>query len=146
MKELRINLSEMAHKIQEDVKNLVKGFSEMDIAAYAMGRWIPQADVFEGKEEIRILIDLPGLAPGRVEVSLTGNQLKVAGEKPALETSEGFRPMQTERRAGSFSRTFILHVMVDPDRVSASLKDGMLDIHLPKRPESVEREIKVEVK
>ncbi|MHC4601524.1 MAG: Hsp20/alpha crystallin family protein [Planctomycetota bacterium] len=144
MKDLRWNLSEMVQKIQEDVKKLVKGFSEGDIAAYAMGQWIPRADVLETPDEVRILVDLPGIAPSDVDVTLTGNELKVHGEKSKQE-EEDFRFHLNERRHGAFSRTFPLPASVDPQHVAATVRDGLLTITFPKKPESRAREIKVEV-
>ncbi|MHC4780957.1 MAG: Hsp20/alpha crystallin family protein [Planctomycetota bacterium] len=146
MKEIRINLSEMAQKIHDDVKNLVKGFSDMDLAAYAMGQWVPRADLFKGKTEIRLFLDLPGIESGSVDVSLTGNELKVSGNKDLPVDVEGFQSRLAERRCGAFSRTFPLPAAVDPESVSASLRNGRLDIVLAKKADSVEREIKVDVK
>ena len=139
------NLSEMVQKIQEDVKKLVKGFSEGDIAAYAMGQWVPRADILETAEEVRILIDLPGISPEEVDVTLTGNELKIHGEKSRREEEE-FRFHLAERRHGAFSRTFPLPASVDPQAVAATVRDGLLTIAFPKKPESRAREIKVEVK
>ncbi|MCU0723190.1 MAG: Hsp20/alpha crystallin family protein, partial [Planctomycetes bacterium] len=106
MSEIRLNIGEIVQKIQEDVKRLVKGFSDMDVAAYAMGQWVPAADVLEGRAEFRILVDLPGVAPDKVEVTLQNDQVKVSGEKTSGGDGEGFKAHLSERRTGAFNRTF----------------------------------------
>lgn len=146
MKQVRINVSEMLHKIQEDVKRLVKGFSDVDIAAYAMGQWVPKADVLAGPAELRILVDLPGIAPDAVDVSVTGGILKVSGEKPSGFSGAELKAVSAERRAGRFSRSFELPAAVQTDAVHATMRDGLLQISLPKKADSMEREIKVEVR
>ncbi|MHC5036935.1 MAG: Hsp20/alpha crystallin family protein [Planctomycetota bacterium] len=146
MKDMPINLSEMIHKIQDDVKRLVKGFSDIDLAAYAMGHWVPHADMVEGKGEVRVLVDLPGISVEGVDVTLMGSELKIEGEKPARIDVEGYAPLLAERRTGRFSRKFALPFTVDPYGVSASMQNGLLEIRLPKVSASAEQEVKVEVK
>jgi HSP20 family protein len=135
----------MVHKIQEDVKRLVKGFSEGDLAAYAMGQWVPQADILEGGSDIRILVDLPGCTLGNVDVSLTGDQVKVHGEKPSGAAAEGATVLLSERRTGSFARTFSLPASADREKLTAVLRDGLLEISCPKKAESMEREVKIQI-
>jgi HSP20 family protein len=145
MNEVRIHIGDMVHKIQEDVKRLVKGFSEGDLAAYAMGQWVPQADILEGRSDVRILVDLAGVPSGNVEVSLTGDQVKVRGEKPSGGAAEGVTVHLAERRTGSFSRTFSLPASADREKLTAVMRDGLLEISCPKKPESMEREVKIQI-
>ncbi|MHC4778819.1 MAG: Hsp20/alpha crystallin family protein [Planctomycetota bacterium] len=145
MKENRWHLSEVVQKIQEDVKKLVKGFSDGDIAAYAMGMWVPNADIVETAQEIKVLVDLPGISADAVDVTLAGSELKVHG-RHAEEDMEGVKVHLAERRRGAFSRTFSLPASVDPKQVDATVKDGLLEVTFPKKPESQPNEIKVEVK
>ena len=146
MKDIRWNLSEIAQKIQDDVKKLVKGFSDGDVAAYAMGMWVPMADIVENSEEVHILVDLPGISAQEVEVTLTGTELKVHGSSPEKGELESAKFHLAERRHGPFSRTFSITASVDPKQVSAKVHDGLLEVVFPKKPESKAQQIKVEVK
>jgi len=146
MKEQRWHLTEIVQKIQEDMKKLVKGFSDGDIAAYAMGMWVPAADVVETAEEVHVIVELPGVAAEAVDVSLTGNELKVHGTPPGRGDQESGRFHLAERRHGPFSRTFVLPATVDPQQVRAKVNGGLLEITFDKKPESRAQQIKVEVK
>ena len=146
MREMRINVSEILQKVQDDVKRLVKGFSEMDVAAFAMGRWNPAADILESGQDVRILVDLPGLAQSEVDVSIAGGELRISGFKPSSREGEELKALTAERGAGQFNRSFELPATVDPDKISASMRNGLLEVVLPKREDLIRREVKIDVK
>jgi HSP20 family protein len=143
MAEIRLHIGEIVQKIQEDVKKLVKGFSDMDVAAYAMGQWVPQADVLEGRSDFKILVDLPGVPSDKVEVTLQGDQVKISGEKASGGETEGYKAHLSERRSGTFSRTLTLPASADREKLSAKMRDGLLELVCPKKAESMEREVKI---
>ena len=94
--------------------------------------WAPLADVYETHDSFVVQIELPGLSQDDVEVELDADQLTLRGERRMGDKTrpESFHRM--ERSYGSFSRSFQLSEDVDPERVTARFKDGLLRVELPK--------------
>lgn len=101
----------------------------------------PRFDVKEVKDGYLIKADLPGVKEEELSVSLTGNQLTVNGKREEEQRDEGERYYAMERSYGTFARTFSLPDSVDAEHVTADLKDGVLAIHIPKRPEAQPKKI-----
>ncbi len=103
----------------------------------------PRADILEGEQEFRILMDLPGIAAADLEISVESQTLSVKAERK-LEVPEGFEPRRRERAGNvGFTRTFRLGAGVDPGNVQAKLLDGVLTLTLPKTEQSLPRRIEV---
>lgn len=107
--------------------------------------WLPACDVFEDKDAVKIVAEVPGVKPEDVKLSLENNILTIRGEKKqqAEETSE--RVHRYERTYGSFERSFALPSTVDPDRIAASYDQGILTVSIPKAERARPREIPVKV-
>jgi HSP20 family protein len=107
--------------------------------------WLPPVDVFEGKEALKIVAELPGVKPEDVKISLENRTLTLKGEKKqvAEETSE--KVHRYERAYGSFERTFTLPGTVNPEQIQATYADGLLTIVLPKAEQAKPREIPVKI-
>ncbi|MFZ5468007.1 MAG: Hsp20/alpha crystallin family protein [Myxococcota bacterium] len=95
----------------------------------------PSFDVTETKEAYVFKADVPGVKEEDLEITLTGNRLSVSGKRELEKKEEGQRYYSYERAHGSFERTFTLPEGVDPDNIHCELKDGVLTIALPKKPE-----------
>ena len=91
----------------------------------------PAVDVVELPDRFEVFCDVPGIEMGDIEVSLAGAVLTVKGEKKAPAGGPG-RAYREEGVAGRFQRTIQLPGSLDPEKVEASLKDGVLTIALPK--------------
>jgi HSP20 family protein len=110
--------------------------------------WRPPVDVVEDKDRIVLTADLPGVSLEQVEIQLHKDVLTVRGERKvaqaaeSAETGELFR--RFERVSGVFERSFTLPPTVDVDRIEAGMRDGVLTVSLPKRPEAQPRQIKVQ--
>lgn len=102
----------------------------------------PVFDVKETKDGYVIKADLPGLKDEDVAISMIGNQLTISGTREE-KREEGVRYYVLERSRGSFTRTFVLPDSVDGEHVTANLKDGVLSLHIPKRPEAQPRKINI---
>ena len=105
----------------------------------------PLSDVTEVDDAVRILLELPGVPPGAVQVWVRGNRIEVTGEKPP-----DFPPGETsflclERIFGKFRRVFEVVGSVDLGALSATRKDGILAITIPKIPERRGRERRIPV-
>ena len=101
------------------------------------GSWSPLADVYETQESFVVLVELPGLSQDDVELQVDPDQLVVRGERRMSDKTRPDSFHRMERSYGFFSRTFPLPVDVDPARVTAQFRDGLLRLDLPKaRPRS----------
>lgn len=107
--------------------------------------WAPASyDVqFEDSGDSFVLrADVPGLTENEVQISVTGNSVTLKGERK-LETPEGYSVHRRERSGVSFAKSFQLPTRVDPDKVTATLKLGVLTLTLPKAAEAQPRQISV---
>jgi HSP20 family protein len=106
--------------------------------------FVPQFDVKETKDAYVFKADLPGVKQENIDISLTGNRLSVSGHRES-EVEEGEESYYTcERSCGSFSRGFTLPEGVDPEHIRAEMKDGILTLLLPKRPELQPKKISIQ--
>jgi HSP20 family protein len=107
--------------------------------------WVPPVDIFEQKDAIRILAEVPGVRPADVKISLEGNVLTVRGQKEQVAEEQTERVHRYERTYGEFERTFSLPATVDASKITASYEHGILTLTLPKVEQAKPREIQVEV-
>lgn len=98
-------------------------------------------DVYETERDIVLRSAIAGVRPERLEVFVHHGMLTVRGTRPAL-TEAGSRPIVRECHWGGFSRSVLLPADVDPDRVAATIVDGVLTVRMSK----IERSKKIEVK
>lgn len=97
--------------------------------------FVPSFEVKETKDSFVFKADLPGVKEGDLDVSLTGNRLTVSGRRQEENREEGEQFFTYERSYGSFSRSFTLPDGVDGDHIQAELKEGVLTLVVPKKPE-----------
>ncbi len=105
--------------------------------------WTPALDLFETPSDLVLIVDLPGVDPASIDLSLTGNVLTLRGEKPAPEVAGG-HPRAKERALGSFHRQITVTEAVDFDRVQAEARDGVLTVRLPKQEAAKPRTITIQ--
>ena len=106
--------------------------------------WVPPVDLLENEDEFKLVAELPGLASEDVKISLTENVLTLRGEKKAVKEEKIENWHHVERTYGTFERSVQLTSAVDPAKVTAKFKDGVLTVILPKSNESRPRDIKIE--
>jgi HSP20 family protein len=106
-------------------------------------RWLPAMDLLETDEDFVLRADLPGMTESDVNIELEDNVLTVSGERKAEheDKREGFH--RVERAFGSFSRSLTLPKGVDPEAVSASFNDGVLEVRIPKPEQRKPRKIAI---
>ncbi len=110
------------------------------------GAYSPAVDVIEEPESFEVLCDVPGLEIADMEISVAGSVLTLKGERKGTGSSNGHTAYREEGHVGRFQRTLQLPMAIDPDRVEASLKDGVLRIVLPKHEQHKPRQIAVKAK
>jgi HSP20 family protein len=136
-------VSQLQNEINQVFGNLKDGDSNS-----ATADWSPAVDVLEYNDRFQLLLDVPGVEPKDVEITLDNGVLSVSGnrrEEKAVETKGPQQPQQQrlERRLGRFHRRFILPDTVDAENVNASGRNGVLEIVIPKQPKAQPRRIAV---
>jgi len=117
-----------------------------DFGFTAPSTWMPPVDIFQtGEHELVLKAELPDMSREDIEISIENFVLTIKGEKKASTDVKDEQYHHVERRYGSFSRSFSLPQTVDPNRVSADYKQGVLTVKLPLREEAKPRTIKVDV-
>lgn len=107
--------------------------------------WSPAVDVFETENEVILKADIPGVDPKDVDVRMENGTLALKGERKFSNEKKEKGYHRVERGYGSFTRYFTLPDTVDGEKVSASYKDGVITVALPKKDVAKPRSIKVEV-
>lgn len=112
--------------------------------APAPGTWVPPVDVSESPTEIVIQIELPGLRKDEIDIQLTGDTLRISGERRPQELARSEHYHRIERSYGAFSRAFQIETAIEAGDVVASYEDGVLSITLPKREAVRPRQIPIQ--
>ena len=119
-------------------------FRELEaVAAGDYGLFAPSFDVKENKEGYVFRADLPGVKEDDLEIALTGNHLTISGKREQEKHEQGDTYYASERSYGSFSRAFTLPDGTDGENVKAELKNGVLQVVVPKKPEVQPRKIAI---
>jgi HSP20 family protein len=108
------------------------------------GAWVPPVDVAETQDRILVRTELPGLRQEDIQIEFENGLLTLRGER-RLEKVEGLTWHRVERSYGNFSRTFTLPRTVDPEKITASYREGVLEIEVPKREEAKPKQIRIAV-
>ena len=104
---------------------------------------LPAVDVYEDDAGITLLADMPGVARDQLELKVEGDALSIEGGVRAL-TPEGLEAVYAEVRVPRYRRAFTLSRELDPTRIQAQLKDGVLTLRLPKAEHAKPRRIAVQ--
>ncbi len=139
-------------------KDVEKTRSEMDrlLDIFLFGRpkmggaigeeeWQPPIDVAETENELVVNVEIPGVDPEEIDVSLSGDTLLIRGEKKQETEEKGEDYHLLERNYGTFIRSIDLPAEVQSDKINASYKNGVLTIVLPKSERTQKKEIKIKV-
>jgi HSP20 family protein len=110
-----------------------------------LGLRVPPIDVFEEGGSIVAKAELPGMKKEEIEVVVSGSELTISGRKEKEEKVERKDYRRFERASGAFRRTVALPAEVALDKVTATYKDGVLEIRAPKAEGAAARGRKVEV-
>jgi HSP20 family molecular chaperone IbpA len=105
---------------------------------------VPRVDVLEDQTGITLLADLPGVSRERLDLKVEGDTLLIEGSVGAL-TQEGQETSYAEVRLPLYRRSFTLSRELDTTRIEAKLKDGVLNLRIPKQAQAQARRIPVQV-
>jgi HSP20 family protein len=106
--------------------------------------WVPAADMYEDGTDMMIFVDLAGVDPDQVKVSLENRSIVLSGERPSPSPRGVMRIHQMEIDSGLFRRRIPLPEPVDFDKIQCTYKHGLLRIVLPKKPRQERVQIPIE--
>ena len=109
------------------------------------GEWFPSLDVAETKNDIVVKVELPGMDQKDIDISLSDGHLMIKGEKKQEKEEKEENYHFIERSYGTFTRSVHLPKEVKRDKISASYKNGVLKVLLPKSEEAKKKEVKIQV-
>lgn len=110
---------------------------------YESQNWAPAVDIRENDKTYTLLVDIPGVNPKDIDVSMEKGVLAIKGNREKNETVEGENYKRVERSYGSFARYFDLPDSVDADNIEAAANDGVLTVTIPKQESVISRRIEV---
>jgi HSP20 family protein len=113
--------------------------------ALIMAEWMPPVDISEDEKEYVITAELPEVRKEDVKVTVENGVLTITGERRFEKTEENKKWHRVERSYGTFARTFSLPDDIDPAKVNAEFKNGMLKIHVAKSEAARPKQIDVKV-
>jgi len=103
----------------------------------------PPVNVYESDDEVRVQCEVAGVQAEDLDVTITGETLTIKGVKHPLGDEEKVRFVRRERGSGQFTRTVVLPEAVNPDKIQASLSNGVMSIRLPKAAAAKPRQIEI---
>jgi HSP20 family protein len=104
--------------------------------------FLPTADIYETQDALKVVLEMPGVQKGNVEIHVEDGVLNVEGRLD-LTKYQGLQPLYTEYNIGHYSRSFRLSNKINQDKINAELKEGVLSLTLPKVEEAKPRTIQV---
>ena len=107
--------------------------------------WTPACDIYEDGEEIVVRAELAGVEPVDVEVRFENGVLTLKGERKLEKEDRRENYHRLELSYGTFTRAFSMPATIDSEKIRAESKQGVLHIHLPKKPEAKPKSIQVKV-
>lgn len=131
-------------QLQDDINRLFSSWSTNDSSSVTAD-WVPSVDINEFGDKFQLYIDVPGVDPKNVDITLEAGVLTITGERfrQGEKAEENVIRRRTERGNGRFYRRFILPESVDADKVKATDRHGVLEISIPKQAKALPKRIKV---
>ncbi|MGD9301870.1 MAG: Hsp20/alpha crystallin family protein [Desulfobacterales bacterium] len=135
------------NELRREIDNLYDRFFEPNFLPssymFGEGKWDPTLDISEGRKDITVRAEIPGIEAKDFDISIDGRLLTIKGEKKQEHREKEETYYRVERSYGYFNRTIELPAAVSPDKVDATYKRGILKIKLRKSKESESKRIKI---
>jgi HSP20 family molecular chaperone IbpA len=104
--------------------------------------FVPTADIYETKDALTVILEMPGVEKNNVDVRVEDDVLRITGQLD-LSKYKGLAPLYTEYNIGNYARNFRLSNKIDQNKIAAELKDGVLWLTLAKAEEAKPRTIEI---
>jgi HSP20 family protein len=105
--------------------------------------WLPAVDIYETDQDLVLTAEIPGIDEKDVEISLENNVLSIKGDRKFEKETKEENYHRIERSYGTFYRSFTLPNYVDPEKVHAVHENGVLKVHMGKKPELKPKKVKI---
>jgi len=115
-----------------------------DEVEFSIRNWNPVVDVYDNDDNFVIKAELPGIDKEDIEIDVKDRVLTLKGERSSENEVKEDNYYRRERSFGKFERAFTLPADVDPDKIKADFKDGVLKIDIPKPEEQKPRQITIQ--
>jgi HSP20 family protein len=141
----RFNPQQNLDSIHNQLSRFLEPFIRTADEDLVSGAWVPPVDVAETQEKIIVRAEVPGMKQEDIQIEFENGLLSIRGERKLIK-EEGTTFHRVERTFGNFSRSFTLPRTIDPEKISASYRDGVLQIEVPKKEEAKPKQIRIEVR
>jgi HSP20 family protein len=105
--------------------------------------YVPEVNIYEFEDSLKLWADMPGVKEKDVDVTLKDGMLTLVG-KVSTEIYNGLRPLYTEYNIGNYYREFVLNEDIDEAKIRATMRNGVLELTLPKKEHAKPRRIEVQ--
>ena len=133
------------NRIQNEINRLFEQISEVEPGRATTGSWMPNVDLYESGNDLVAKLELPGVDPGSVKLSVNGNNLIVQGDKPRIDAPPGAKFHCLERGSGTFRRVIRLGVPINTHKAKTEYRDGLLIVAFPKVPNRRGEEVAIPI-
>ena len=143
---IRHHAPQQARNFQNEINQFINQFltpAGDDQSNVVTSQWQPRVDIKEEPKRFVIAADIPGVDPKDIEIHMEKGVLSLKGERKAEAKTEEANFTRVERTYGGFYRRFALPDTADADKISASGANGVLEIVIPKKPETTPRRITI---
>ena len=107
--------------------------------------WAPRIDAFDREKDLVIRVEVPGVKPEDVDITVEDRTLTISGKRQFEETADQAGYHRREIFTGEFKRTLVLPEGLNPEEITAKAEEGILSVIIPRRPEVLPRKVKVGV-
>ena len=137
---------EQLSTLREEINRLFDSpFGELTRHMELFNGWTPALDVYEDKDNLIVKAELPGMKREEIDISFHDGTLTISGERKYEQKNQDAETYRAERFFGKFHRTLALPKPVQSDKATATYKDGILTVTLPKTEEAKPKQIQVNV-
>jgi len=137
------DLTTLHDRINRLFENSYYGNNERE--ADAVANWYPPTDIIETKDNYVLKLEVPGMKKEDVNIELKANVLTIKGERKEEKEIKEENYHRIESFSGTFSRSFTMPDNIDSQNVSASMKDGVLELKIAKAEDKKSKSIAIEV-
>jgi len=131
--------------VQDGINRFFDGdfFKDYRRFADSLTTWNPATDVYETKESYMFKVEVPGMNKDDIQIEFSDNTLTVKGTRKAEQEVKEENYHRIERSCGSFTRSFTLPGEIDSNKISANMKNGILELQIPKAEEKIAKTIAI---
>ncbi|RMF93915.1 MAG: Hsp20/alpha crystallin family protein [Candidatus Schekmanbacteria bacterium] len=137
-----ISIKDRMNRLFDEVFSRSHFYGDEDLTD---GLWTPAVDIYETDDSVVLKAELPEVDEKDIEIKLEDNVLTIRGERKLENETKKENYYRMERAYGAFSRSFSIPSRVEQDKITATCKDGVLKVTMPKKKEAQHKKIPINV-